>query len=248
LPSPARSATAASKAPRWETSAAGTRPWGRPGGRAIAHYQPALAIAREIGDRGSEGCWLGGLGGCHADLGQTGQAIDYYQQAAGIGDDIGDAQVQAEACLGLAYARLYRGEWPEARRAAEAARSYGYGPVLPQVFAALGTAHLREGDRADAGEAFSAALSAANTLLAGTHGMISVLYARGIASAGQAITGERDAARAARRTFEQALTVAPLPGVRVRTLRQFDLLAAADPGGVLTDIRLTLAEQRRGNA
>jgi hypothetical protein len=78
--------------------------------------------------------------------------------------------------------------------------------------------------------------------------MISVLYARGIASAGQAITGERDAARAARRTFEQALTVAPLPGVRVRTLRQFDLLAAADAGGVLTDIRLTLAEQRRGNA
>jgi tetratricopeptide (TPR) repeat protein len=217
-------------------------------GRAVEHYQQALAIAREIGDRGSEGLWLGGLGSCHADLGQTGQAIDYYQQAAGIGDDIGDAQVQAEACLGLAYARLYRGEWPEARRAAEAARSYGYGPVLPQVFAALGTAHLREGDRADAGEAFSAALSAANTLLAGPHGMISVLYARGIASAGQAITGERDAARAARRTFEQALTVAPLPGVRVRTLRQFDLLAAADPGGVLTDIRLTLAEQRRGNA
>jgi hypothetical protein len=77
--------------------------------------------------------------------------------------------------------------------------------------------------------------------------MISVLYARGIASAGQAITGERDAARAARRTFEQALTVAPLPGVR-ENLRQFDLLAAADAGGVLTDIRLTLAEQRRGNA
>src|SRR5204863_25595 len=137
-------------------------------GRAVEHYQQALAIAREIGDRDSEGCWLGGLGGCHADLGQTGQAIDYYQQAAEIGDDIGDAQVQAEACLGLAYARLYRGEWPEARRAAEAARSHGYGPVLPQVFAALGTAHLREGDRADAGEAFSAALSAANTLLAGT--------------------------------------------------------------------------------
>jgi hypothetical protein len=119
---------------------------------------------------------------------------------------------------------------------------------LPQVLAALGTAHLRAGARANADEAFSAALSAANTLLAATDGMIFVLYARGIASAGQAITGERDAARAARRTIEKALTVAPLPGVRVRTLPQFDLLAAADAGGVLTDIRLILAEQPRGNA
>lgn len=129
-----------------------------------------------------------------------------------------------------------------------AARSHGYGPVLPQVLAALGTAHLRAGARANADEAFSAALSAANTLLAATDGMIFVLYARGIASARQAITGERDAARAARRTIEKALTVAPLPGVRVRTLPQFDLLAAADAGGVLTDIRLILAEQPRGNA
>ncbi|HUK68249.1 MAG TPA: tetratricopeptide repeat protein [Streptosporangiaceae bacterium] len=211
-------------------------------GRAVEHYQQALAIAREVGDRASEGSWLVALGNSYRDLGQTVQAIEHYQHAAKIGDATGNAQVEAEACLGLAQARLYREEWPGARRAAEAARRHGSGQLLPQVFAALGTAHLREGDRTNAEQAFSAALSAANSLLPGTHGMIYVLYAKGIASAGQAVVGKRDAAQAARRTFEQALSLALLPGVRVRTLRQLDLLAAADAGGLLTDIRRTLTE------
>ena len=112
---------------------------------------------------------------------------------------------------------------------------------MPQVFAALGTAWLREGDHVNADEAFSAALSAADTLLAGSNSMISVLYVKGLARAGQAVTGERDAAQAARRAFETALAAAPLPGIRVRALRQFDLLAAADTRGVLAGIRPVLA-------
>jgi tetratricopeptide (TPR) repeat protein len=215
-------------------------------GWAVEHYQQAVAIAREIGDRGSEGCWLGGLGGCYADLGQTGRAVEHYQQAAEIGNDTGNAQVQAEACLGLAHAHLDQEEWPEARLAADVARSLGYVPALPQLWTALGTAYLREGDLTNAEAAFSAALSAPSTVLGGIHSIIYVLYAKGIASAGQAVTGQRDAERAACRAFEQALTLAPLPGIRVRTLRQLDLLAAADAGGVLTDIRRILAEPRGG--
>jgi len=210
-------------------------------GRAVEYYEQALAIARETGDRRSEGSWLGAIGNSYADLGQAEQAIEHYEEAAEIGADIANAQVQAEARLGLAYAHLDREEWPEARRAAEAARSHGYGPALPQVFAALGTARLCGGDHANAHEAFSAALSAADSLLAGSNGMIYVLYVKGIARAGQAVTGERGAARAARRAFEKALAAAPLPGVRMRILRQFDLLAAADTGGVLAGIRPVLA-------
>ena len=209
--------------------------------RAVEYYEQALTIARETGDRRSEGSWLGAIGNSSADLGRTNQAIEYYETAAEIGADIANAQVQAEAGLGLAHARLDREEWPEARRAAEAARSQGYGPALPQVFAALGTAWLREGDHVNADEAFSAALSAADTLLAGSNSMISVLYVKGLARAGQAVTGERDAAQAARRAFETALAAAPLPGIRVRALRQFDLLAAADTRGVLAGIRPVLA-------
>jgi hypothetical protein len=113
------------------------------------------------------------------------------------------------------------------------------------MFTALGTARLREGDRAKAAEAFAAALSAVDTLLAGTNGPIDVLYAKGIASAGQAITGNPDAAQAARRTFEQALAAAPAPGLRARALRQLHLLVPADADGVLTEIQRVLAGQPR---
>ena len=144
------------------------------------------------------------------------------------------------ARLGLARIHLYREEWPDARQVAEAAPSRGYGPVLAQMFTALGTAYLREGDRAKAAGAFSAALSAADTLLAGTNGPIDVLYAKGIASAGQAITGNPEVAQAARLTLEQALAASPAPSLRARALRQLDLLVPADTDGILPEIQRVL--------
>ena len=216
--------------------------------KAIEHTQQALAIARETGDRSDEGLWLGNLGDSYADLGQTEKAVEHYQQTAEIGDDAGNAQVKAVARLGLAQVHLSRQEWSEARQVAEAVPSRGYPLVSAQMFAALGTAFLREGDRANAADAFSAALSAANTLLTGTQGPSYVLYAKGIASAGQAVTGDSGAAQAALRAFEQALAAAPAPGLRARALRQLDLLVPADSGDVLTDIRRVLADQPRDTA
>ncbi|HYB87139.1 MAG TPA: tetratricopeptide repeat protein [Streptosporangiaceae bacterium] len=211
-------------------------------GRAIEHFQQALSIAREVGDRDSEALWLSNLGRCYTTAGQTEWAIQHQRQATEIGGDTGNVQVQAEAHLGLAQVHLYRGEWTEARRAAEAAPSRGYRPLLPQVFAVLGMAYLREGDRANAYKAFSDALSTAKPMLTGADSPIDVVYAKGIASAGQAVTGDPDAAQAARYTFEQALTAASVPGVRATTLRHIDILAAADADGVLTGIRLILAQ------
>lgn len=57
---------------------------------AIEHYQQALAIAREIGDRGNEGAFLGNLANSYRELGQTGRAIQHYQQALAIAREIGD--------------------------------------------------------------------------------------------------------------------------------------------------------------
>jgi tetratricopeptide (TPR) repeat protein len=209
--------------------------------KALEMLDQALVFSRELKDRTEEGNTLVALGLTYGGMGQTEKAIDHYQQALEIGDETGNAQVQAEARLGLAQVHLYREEWPEARQLAETPSSRGYRPVLAEVLAVLGTAYLREGDRAKAGEAFSAALSAANTLLADTNGLIDVLYAKGIASAGQAITGNPDMAQAARRTFEQALAAAPAPGLRARALRQLHLLVPADADGVLTDIQRVLA-------
>ena len=213
--------------------------------KAIEHTQKALAIARETGNRSHEGAWLSNLGDNYADMGQTQKAIESYQQAAEIGDDTGNAQVKAVARLGLAQVHLSRQEWTEARQVAAAAPSRGYPPVSPQMFAALGMACLRQGDRANAADAFSAALSAANTLLTGTQGPSDVLYAKGIASAGLAVTGDSGAAQAALRAFEQALAAAPAPALRARALRQLDLLGPADPGGVLTEVRHVLADHPR---
>jgi tetratricopeptide (TPR) repeat protein len=216
--------------------------------RAIEHYQQALAITRETGNRGGEAFWLAGLGNVYRELEQADQAFDYYQQAVEIGEATGHVQVQAEARLGLAQVHLFRGEWPEARRVAESAPSDGYRPLSPQVFAVLGTAYLREGYPTDAGEAFSAALSAAEALLAATDGLIDVLYAKGIACAGQAVTGKPDMAQAARRAFEQAVAAGPASGFRARALRQLDLLGPADAGGVLTEVRRVLSERQGDTA
>lgn len=62
--------------------------------QAISHYQQALAIAREIGDRRGEGNRLGNLGNAYADLGQVEQSTQYIElalvNARGIGDKYGE--------------------------------------------------------------------------------------------------------------------------------------------------------------
>jgi tetratricopeptide (TPR) repeat protein len=215
--------------------------------RAVEYSQQALTIARETGNRGNECSCLLILGDAYQDLQLADRAIEHYQQAVEIGDDTGSAETQAKARLGLAQVHLDRDEWPQARQLAGAVSAGGFRPVLAQAFALLGITWLREGDRANAGDAFSAALSAANTLLAGVRGPIRVLYAKGVASAGHALTGRLDAAQAARQTFEQAQTVSPTHGLRARALRQLDLLVLADPDGVLTGIRHVLAGQPHDN-
>ncbi len=50
-------------------------------------------IAKEIGDRRSEGIWLGNLGNTYRNLGQVKKAIEYYEQALAIGKDIKDPRI-----------------------------------------------------------------------------------------------------------------------------------------------------------
>ncbi|MBN1934142.1 MAG: tetratricopeptide repeat protein, partial [Anaerolineae bacterium] len=52
------------------------------------HYQAALTIAREIGDRRGEGSDLGNLGNAYRNLGQVEKAIECMSQAAEIFDEI----------------------------------------------------------------------------------------------------------------------------------------------------------------
>jgi tetratricopeptide (TPR) repeat protein len=63
--------------------------------KAIEYYEQALAIAREIGDRRSEGSGLGMLGNAYAALGDARKAIEYYEQALAIAREIGDKQSES---------------------------------------------------------------------------------------------------------------------------------------------------------
>jgi tetratricopeptide (TPR) repeat protein len=76
--------------------------------KAIEHYEQALKISREIGDRRGEGNRLGNLGNAYADLGETRKAIEYHEQALKISREIGDRRGEGNYLgnLGLVYAEL----------------------------------------------------------------------------------------------------------------------------------------------
>jgi tetratricopeptide (TPR) repeat protein len=59
------------------------------------HYQQALAIYREIGNREGEAIQLGNLGLCDAMLGQISTAQDHHQQALAIHREIGNRKGEA---------------------------------------------------------------------------------------------------------------------------------------------------------
>jgi tetratricopeptide (TPR) repeat protein len=84
--------------------------------RAIEFYEQALAIDREIGDRGGEGSDLGNIGLGYVDLGEVRRAIEFHEQALTIHREIGDRGGEGADLLNLgsAYHRL-----GEVRRAIE---------------------------------------------------------------------------------------------------------------------------------
>ncbi len=76
--------------------------------KAIEHYEQALKISREIGDRRGEGNNLGSLGLAYSDLGEMRLAIEHYEQALKISWEIGDRRNEGNwlGNLGNAYAAL----------------------------------------------------------------------------------------------------------------------------------------------
>ena len=63
--------------------------------------QQSLDIAKEIGDRNSEGKSLMNLGIAYSSLGQYQQAIEFYQQSLDIAREIGDRNLEAIAWFNL---------------------------------------------------------------------------------------------------------------------------------------------------
>jgi tetratricopeptide (TPR) repeat protein len=87
----------------------------------ISWLEAALAAARQLKDRDSEGRHSGNLGIAYAELGETRRAVDFYEQALiilrGIGERINEGAILGR--LGNAYAEL-----GETRRAIEYHEQY----------------------------------------------------------------------------------------------------------------------------
>ena len=62
--------------------------------KAIASYEQALAIAREIGDLRAEGAQTGNLGNACRALGEVDKAIEHTRAALEIDEDIKDPRAE----------------------------------------------------------------------------------------------------------------------------------------------------------
>jgi tetratricopeptide (TPR) repeat protein len=118
--------------------------------QAIDLHTQALAIARDIGNRQSEGRALGNLANCHLRLGDQRQAIGLYTQALAIFRDIGDRTGDSTQliCLGLCHNLLgdHRSAIDLYNQALAIARDIGDRYLEGNALGNLGNCHYFLGD------------------------------------------------------------------------------------------------------
>ncbi len=186
--------------------------------RALEYYELALANAREIGNRYGEAKRLRGMADILIDQARYAQALPLLQESLKIGAELNSPEVNSEAYYDLALAHLYAGDLPAARAAAEQARQYDWPQNNPAVLALLGLIAGRQKDLSAAAEAFSAALTQAEGLLAHTPDHYAALEAQALALAG---LGKIEEARAA---YQAARALNSGSGVVQRATRLLDQL------------------------
>jgi tetratricopeptide (TPR) repeat protein len=84
--------------------------------RTIEPYDEARSIARQAGDRQSEGVWLGHLGTAHRDLGQFREATRFYEQALAIAREVADRRNEGIWLNRLGLIHHFRGQFEQAIR------------------------------------------------------------------------------------------------------------------------------------
>jgi tetratricopeptide (TPR) repeat protein len=81
---------------------------------ALEHYQQALAIACELGNRRSEGVTLGNLASLHHRQGRIPEALEHYQRALAIAREVGSPRSEGITLGSLARLHRQQGRIPEA--------------------------------------------------------------------------------------------------------------------------------------
>ena len=133
--------------------------------QALAHYEAALRLARETGDRRHEADLLVRLGDLHANAGRLEQAEADQTRALGLARDLGDARIEANALRGLGVLDDFRGRYAQARRRYEdaiaVARRAGHLRDEGGILGNLGLLHANQGHMDEARTHFEASLAIA---------------------------------------------------------------------------------------
>jgi tetratricopeptide (TPR) repeat protein len=126
---------------------------------AVAHQQQALAIARQIGDRHSEGFLSNNLGDNYLLQGDYGRAAELYRQAAVIASDIGDRDGELAYLSNLAGAevQLELVDTAIERLTQVLANAPSNWYVLPDTYCFLAQAYLAQGKTEEAENALQMA-------------------------------------------------------------------------------------------
>ena len=127
----------------------------------IAHYEAALALARQAGDARLVGSVLGNLAN-QAELGKMEEARSYNEAALAVARDIGDRRLEGNTLSNLGLMHHVQGDAPQALDRLDAslkvARDIGHPLLECIVLCNLGMVHHSVGHHDDARDHFEAAL------------------------------------------------------------------------------------------
>ena len=119
------------------------------GEEARAHYEEALAIHRELGDRRTEGAALRNLGSLRRIEGRPDGARAHYRESLAIAREVGDRDFEGLVLGNLGNLHLSRGRPDEARACFEEAlaiaREIGHRRFESVVLGNLGLLHTNQG-------------------------------------------------------------------------------------------------------
>jgi len=135
---------------------------------AIELSQQCLTIAREIGDRNTEGKSLVNLGLAYYSQGQYSEAIELFQQSLTIAREIGDRNSEGLSLMNLGLAYLQQGQYPEAielfQQSLAIARDIGDRNSEGKSLMNLGLAYFQQGQYPEAIELFQQSLTIAREI------------------------------------------------------------------------------------
>jgi tetratricopeptide (TPR) repeat protein len=160
-------------------------------------------------------------------------AVPLCEEAVQLADEMANTEAQFEARLRLTRALLELGELENAQLVAEEGRTYNFPRIYPKLLALCGVIALRRAEASRARRVFREAVVKADDLLRREERNLAALDAKALARCGLALAEDASLVPLAVEAYRAARAVNSDPGVIASVLQDLDVLAPADPTGLL---------------